>query len=185
MSISRLLPIALLLAGSLLAAPARALPQFPADLQRIAEMPCTPPCTICHRDNNGGLGTIDKPFGLNMQLAGLQPVPNTLEPALDFLRNAQANNAQAICERTLPAIPGVGDVTSMIADNGQCDSDGDGSGDFDELTSGLNPSAPDEDVCDPRAYGCGARLEPEGRLDGWASLLGLVLALGLFARRRR
>src|SRR5262245_15668574 len=37
---------------------AAANPAFPSALQSILHMPCLPQCTVCHRDNIGGIGTL-------------------------------------------------------------------------------------------------------------------------------
>lgn len=53
--------------------PARAAlasPDYPAVLEETLQMPCAPQCTVCHRDNNGGLGTVVQPFGNAMRFEG-------------------------------------------------------------------------------------------------------------------
>ncbi len=65
------------------------------------------------------------------------------------------------------------------------DSDGDGMDDIAELAAGRDPNvAGAGDLCGPE-YGCGARVEPSGALDGHALLLALGVALALGARVRR
>jgi hypothetical protein len=70
---------------------------------------------------------------------------------------------------------------------GAVDSDSDGIGDVEELRQNQDPNAPGVAIkCGP-AYGCGARVEPRGRIDGIALAAAIGVALGLFAfgRRRR
>ena len=64
------------------------------------------------------------------------------------------------------------------------DSDGDGMGDIAELDRGRDPNkAGDESVCGPK-YGCGGRIAPAGRFEGFPAIV-LVTALVLFLRWRR
>jgi hypothetical protein len=149
-----------------LAAPVQASPTYPGvlkdDLKSLTgrDMPCTPPCTICHRDSNGGRGTVVKPFGLSMMNNGLAYRD---EPSL--ARALAALKAQAT------------------------DSDHDGSIDVDEISLGHDPNVPGDGqlcVAGPR-YGCGAsvaRSGPSGGswLVGAAALLCAMTAL--MVRRR-
>jgi len=68
------------LAGALalLVAPAaRATPDFPPLIVSHLNITCSDPiwdgqgCTICHVTNNGGLGTVQHPFGANLKAMGL------------------------------------------------------------------------------------------------------------------
>lgn len=61
----------LLLFGTLGSTPrARALPEYPDDLHDAVPTPCVPHCNVCHRDDNAGSGTVDRPFGLSMRQVG-------------------------------------------------------------------------------------------------------------------
>ena len=69
--------------------PRQASPTYPGQLQKDLGMPCAPPCTLCHRDQNGGLCTVDKPFGLSMYGAGLRgQSPDGLRAAEKTLESA-------------------------------------------------------------------------------------------------
>jgi hypothetical protein len=73
---------------SLVIAPAvaAASPTFPAEVQRVLDMPCKPICTTCHTRMEGGYGTARQPFGLAMQGAGLQAKsPNLIAGAIQKL----------------------------------------------------------------------------------------------------
>jgi len=52
------------------AASARALPEFPQELQDATDAPCSPHCNICHRDDYAGGGTVDQPFAISMERIG-------------------------------------------------------------------------------------------------------------------
>ena len=45
---------------------AQATESYPDVLQQELEMPCVPSCTVCHRDANGGIGTVTTLFGQSM-----------------------------------------------------------------------------------------------------------------------
>jgi len=144
------------------ARPASASPTYPGQLQKDLGMPCAPPCTFCHRDQNGGLYTVDKPFGLSMYGAGLRG------QSPDGLRAAE---------------------TTLESANPPIDSDGDGVPDIQELKDGTDPnSSANGNVCNEGpAYGCGAHIAPRSGVHGpgalLAALAGFVLLVGM--RRRR
>ena len=108
-----------------LAGHARALPEYPAELQKAADAPCLPHCNVCHRDDNAGSGTVDRPFVRNMQhLGGLGDNKTSIAPAVAELARIKT------------------------------DSDGDGTPDIEELASGDDPNdAYDASLCGPQA-GC-------------------------------
>jgi len=164
MSISRQLRtaglgLALLLSSS---APSFAHSTFPTDMERQLEMSCLPACTLCHKDNLGGFGTITKPFGKAMQENGLLFVPASLPGALQALEKAGT------------------------------DSDGDGVGDVTELREGQDPNGDADLCGVQAVYGCGAHIasRPPGP-DATAPIASLLTALVLGAslhrnlRRRR
>ncbi len=142
------------------ARPAHASPTYPGLLQKDLGMPCPPPCTVCHQDRNGGLYTVDKPFGATMYMYGLRGQnPDSLHNALKAIENS----------------------TSTI------DSDNDGIEDIAELKAGTDPnSSANGSLCAP-TYGCGAHIAPRPHESGLGALLaalaGFVLLVGM--RRRR
>jgi hypothetical protein len=104
-------PILLLVTATLaLVSGARANPAFPYFFEQSG-LP-EPPCTICHRDDVGGKGTVNKAFGVTMQRLGL---------------NAESSG---------------GDVAAAIqaAEEMNIDSDGDGMGDIAELRMNSDPN---------------------------------------------
>lgn len=138
------------------AAPAVASDEYPAALRTATGAPCPPPCTVCHLTMNGGAGTAVKPFADAM-----------IEEGLDGEDESLVKSAAA----KLKAAPE--------------DSDGDGMDDIAELAAGRDPNvAGAGDLCGPE-YGCGARVEPSGALDGHALVVALGVALALGARIRR
>lgn len=136
--------------------PAGAKPMVPGQVQAILDMPCAPPCTICHETMNGGPFTATKTFVLNLLNRGFSVEDlSTLKPALD----------------QLSAFPE--------------DSDGDGMDDVTELKAGLDPNNPSKgaSVCGPE-YGC--LHIGRGRVDAPAAVIaGLALIAGALLLRRR
>ncbi len=140
------------------ARPASGSPAFPGVVQSTLNMPCAPPCTLCHRDLNGGLGTVVQPFGKAM-----------------IAHDAEATNQDSVRSA----------LAALEAD--AVDSDGDGVPDISELERGQNPNVKgDAGLCGP-TYGCGAHVAPARHLDGFAAIAGAITALALAgaARRRR
>jgi hypothetical protein len=79
--------------------------EIPGHRVQRARLDVAPACTLCHRDNLGGLGTVEKPFGLTAMYRGLN-----------------GTNGSSV-------LPGL--LDDMEADG--VDSDGDGVGDIEEL----------------------------------------------------
>src|SRR5690242_10961406 len=72
-----------------IATSAQALPDFPEELQKAASTPCLPHCNVCHRDDNAGDGTIDRPFALSMErVGGLDGDKRTIDRAVLRLKQA-------------------------------------------------------------------------------------------------
>ena len=148
----------LLLLGLVLGAPlaARATPDFPAAIARDLQLSAPPPCTICHATDQGGLGTVVKPFGKYMVSRGLVPFD----------------------ESSL--------ATALAAAAGeQHDSNGDGISDIDALKQGMDPNgsaAAGALVEDPQ-FGCDASGRNGG---AWLVLVAIAwLLLPTQAGRRR
>lgn len=82
-----LLPLALTRAGIfavLVLAPhaSFASPTFPAELEKAAQLDCTPACISCHTTEPGVSGSANQPFADAMQANGLTAgKPDTLAPA--------------------------------------------------------------------------------------------------------
>ncbi len=132
---------------------------YPGEIQSALNMDCAPPCTVCHRDQNGGAGTATKPFAQAMIKDGdlVGQDPSLVKPALDKLEAAGS------------------------------DSDGDGVTDVGELRAGTDPNVKGPSPLFCPTYGCGAHVARDQQVDPAALLLALVTALGLVAlgRRRR
>lgn len=154
------LGLALLLALSALAfaTGAQASTTYPAAVADALEMPCVPACTLCHRDNNGGIRTVVQPFGLSMMDAGLK----------------------FFVPETVPGVLGTLEVEGT-------DSDGDGETDVDELRAGRDPNG-DLDLCDRAAqYGCFNSIAPPraaARTNDLTSAILCGLLIGLWLRRK-
>jgi hypothetical protein len=148
----------LLLLGLALTAPfaAQATPDFPAAIARDLQLSAPPPCTICHATNEGGAGTVVKPFGKYMVSRGLVP----------FDESSLAGALAA-------------------AEGEHHDSDGDGISDIDALRRGLDPNGSSSRaprVEDPQ-FGCEASGRAGG---AWAVLVAIAwLLLPTQAGRRR
>jgi MYXO-CTERM domain-containing protein len=155
--ISRALPVLL---ACLLARSAFASPTYPAIIQSELQLMQAPDCTLCHRDDLGGAGTVIRPFGRTL---------------MGHFQLTGGNNIAAL-------------KAALAGDEAQhSDSDGDGVGDIDELLMNTNPNvgvsgvetAPDVPLPET---GCAlAHGAPSG-----GAAWGLTLAaLSLFFARRR
>ena len=133
----------------------RAAPDFPTLLAQQLNMPCPPPCTICHQDLAGGFNTVVKPFGRAMMAAGLTPVDSTMAPALSTLEKAQT------------------------------DSDADGTNDVLELSTGTDPNGSADLCSLTPRYGCGAHIASTHSSNHSAPLAAILMAavLGISAHR--
>ena len=151
----------------LLALGAAASQDFPSEVQKTLDMPCPPPCTLCHTTQIGQAGTAVKPFLIELRNQGLMATPMVVVQGGD-----EAAVAGALAQAR---------ITKM-------DSDKDMVPDTDELTAGLDPNTAGGDarICGP-AYGCGARIAKASPNHhgsaGVAALAVMLVALGL--RRRR
>lgn len=151
---------------------AAANPLFPSAVQAHLGLPYLPPCTICHPNDLGGLGTAVKPFAIAMKGQGLtDPDPSTVGPALDAL---DAMMTDSDCN-------GIPDV-EQLKDGRDPNAPGD-------YIDGSGKTAPPETGCSSSittAYGCGAQLAPAAPSDGAAPLIAaLVTVLGAALTRGR
>jgi hypothetical protein len=147
------LAAALLLLGP---ASARASETFPPVIRSELGLASEPQCILCHRDNDGGFGTVIQPFGRSMVSRGLDPV---VPDALGTLRRAlQALEAEGI------------------------DSDGDGTPDIAELRAGQDPNSGGAALAQQAPeFGCSAA----GALAPWVAPLVLLLRVERRRRRGR
>lgn len=135
---------------------AYALPEYPKYLQTAADTPCLPHCNVCHRDDNAGSGTVDRPFGKSIEQVGYLSGggQSSVTRAVDTLRSQNT------------------------------DSDGDGVSDIDELSHGEDPNyAGDGSICGPQV-GCSAAGQARNAWSNGLSAL-LALSLALWFRRAR
>jgi hypothetical protein len=154
-----LLPLALglALAGLFSAGEAHASKDFPAKLEKLAGLPCTPTCLLCHTDPNGEIKTLRKgpggePWGLTT-----------------FAFLAAGDGTQA-------------DLTKLEGQN----TDMDGMNDLPELQAGQNPLIKgDAPFCSDLRYGCGARIASKTPLDGSTAGWLLAAAACVYVGRRR
>lgn len=133
----------------------RALPEFPEELQKATGAPCLPHCNVCHRDDNAGDGTVNRPFVLNMRKVG------HLGESKDSIDSAVARLKQA-----------------------GTDSDGDGAPDIEELSLGDDPNdSYAASICGPHV-GCNLGGGTQGGASTGAVLLMLGWILVRRSRAR-
>ena len=146
----------------------RASETYPAAVQEELGLACAPACVLCHNRPEGGFGFLNTGFGATMLSAGLI-----------------ASNPDLIPEKLRCLETGEGCPEGFPGE--RPDSDRDGTPDVAELRNGDDPNSTGKaNSCGP-SYGCGARIEPNGRLDGVAAGAALLAAAGLiwsFRRRR-
>lgn len=152
-----------LVAGAWLALatkPALASETYPGFVQKAADMPCVPQCTLCHSSSPGRAGTAATGTKSASQFILAGPI----------LGNGSEQQVVAALQNMA---------------NAQIDSDGDGTNDFDELKAGTDPNDPQNgSLCGP-TYGCGARIAKAPPTDGAASALAALTVVGFaFAFRR-
>jgi hypothetical protein len=159
--ISHMLMLVAVLLVSLHAFTAFASPVYPITIQMQLGLARAPDCTLCHRDDNGGIGTVIRPFGRTMiERFGLTGGSNiaALKSAIE------------------------GDDAEHV------DSDGDGVPDIDELRAGTDPNVgvsgiESSDVPLPET-GCSVAIGAFTR-PGKVWLLGFLFAAVTLAWRER
>jgi hypothetical protein len=156
---------------------ASARPWVPGELQKLLDMPCAPPCTLCHDVPQGG-GPADKPFGNAIQTAGFFPTASESADSDTALKNALSVLEGA-------TIGADGGLMAAAPGAKPTDSDNDGVPDVTELRNGSDPDGSGS-VCGP-TYGC-VRVSPGNHVDGVgvvASAATLLVGIGLLRRKRR
>jgi hypothetical protein len=88
---------------TLVAAPARATPNFPAAMQSDLGLSYTPSCSICHEGGVTGATTVTTPFGLALIANGIVPYDvASLDAALVALTASNPGYIQALQQGTDP-----------------------------------------------------------------------------------
>lgn len=147
------------------AAPALASSNYPVEIKNHLMGSSVPDCSVCHKNNVTGPGTVTTLMGNALRANGLVSSDLvSLRSSLDALQAAGTDSdldgATDVEELKVGTNPNVAEAG---ADGGTGGSGGGGSGDL---------------VLSPPRYGCGAMAAP-----GFLGLSSLVLLLGL--RRRR
>jgi hypothetical protein len=149
-----------LVLASLISTPAFASATFPPTIQADLGLASPPPCTLCHRNDLGGAGTVVSPFGRTLVNHFGLTSTNT-----DGLKGALAGD-----------------------DAQHLDSDGDGVPDIDELRAGSDPNlglpgqAPPIDVPLPET---GCTFAVHAPADRVPALVLVLAGLVLLSRRTR
>jgi hypothetical protein len=138
---------------------------FPAVVQRDLALSYQPPCAWCHSGGVTMRGTTNTPFGKALRARGLAAYDeNSLRAALEALRTEHV------------------------------DSDGDMTGDIDELKNGTDPNVSDvpglgisgaDAGVGPPVYGCGLGSVRSGPRGSLFLLFALLLRVHLRPARRR
>jgi hypothetical protein len=171
----RLFVLAIVAALALTSTVARASTVFPGLIDQDLGATCAQPpaCTICHRDLNGGLGTVVTPFGRTMMGLGLVALSSvSLKSALDQEKAAHTDSDG----------DGDTDIDALIAcrDPNQAYAAGADGG---SSADGPSPVSSGPGFTDPTPeYGCAMERTRHGKGAAMAVVLGALLALAL--RRR-
>lgn len=182
----RLLGPALALGALLAPAPALAHPTFPGAMQEqfLPAMECPPSCLLCHTRIEGGVDFVkDSPtsFVQNLIYVGQKAEPQIFlnSDNVDQFKKLLVLYGTAPCSEMPGALP--------------CDSDGDGTSDFAELSKNEDPERVGKPLPDCVKYGCGAHIAPTAsssrNVSGSSAgavcaMLGALVVFGRRARRR-
>jgi hypothetical protein len=143
---------------------------YPGKIQETLGLECAPACTICHRDLLGGRNTVTQPFGKAIRGTAFLECCNP-----DLIPDALGALSSGSCTPSPGGVP----------QQGNCDSDGDGVTDIDELIAGRDPNPGGVEFCAGPKYGCGAHIAPaESRID-WFSLLMAGATAAVLVRKVR
>jgi hypothetical protein len=136
------------------ASPARAVSEFPRNIQSDLALTYDPPCRLCHIQGTTGAGSVETPFGLSMLAHGLTTDRTTLSSALAALRVDRV------------------------------DSDGDGVPDITELMANTDPNTPVNAPLSSEGptYGCSTSGTNGGNLAACVAL-AMVIAGTTLSRR--
>jgi hypothetical protein len=137
----------------LLPQPALATPEFPGVLETALDMPCAPPCAVCHWGSPGS-GTATSPLARALVRRGLRASDRgSLEASL------------------------------LALEDDAVDGDADGLTDVEELSVGTDPNPGGESFCEtpPPQWGC--LDHARGGRSGWGATLGGLLLLMALTRR--
>jgi len=154
-SLSARLP--LVLGVALLAAPARAVPEFPPVIADQLQLGYDPPCSVCHFENKTASVTVTTPFGYALRdrgLTGRESLPGALTRLADDHADSDGD--------------GVADTVELK--------------DHTDPNSRANASL--VDVADPNV-GCSTAWPSRGAATPLAQLLAVAGAALMLARRRR
>lgn len=171
-AVFRLSVSALALAAATALAPAAlASDTYPGAVQSALGT-CTMQCTLCHTTLAGGPGNLNTGFGEAIQATAELSIrqPSSIAAALQKMEEGP-------CIESLGAMPV----------QGPCDSDGDGTGDVEELRQGRDPNVSGEgNICGGPTYGCGARVARGTSDFDWVALLiaGAAAAIMIGGARR-
>lgn len=180
----RLLGPALALGALLAPASALAHPTFPGAMQEQFGLECPPSCLLCHTRIEGGVKFVkDSPtsFVQNLVFVGQKSEPSIFLTSddVDQFKKLLVLYGTESCSRT-PGEP-------------PCDSDGDGTSDFAELSEEQDPERVGKPLPDCVHYGCGAHIAPKAKASSSVNVSGesagavcaALSALIVFGRRAR
>lgn len=169
------LPAVLTAVGLLCSGEAHASPGYTEALQKALGIDCPPRCTLCHEDNEGGLGTIR---------------PASFGEVVVAVGDLEADDEARLRCTLLLLDPACEEPPECATEGQSCiaaDTDADGMTDIEELKAGRNPNVPGEGVLCGAAFGCGAQVAPRSGSDGqrWPLYAAVMTLLGLYAAARR